>query len=180
MNLACYRISPQRAGVGSVLRWCLDAHQVNRMLVVVRQERWRGGWRPVSPEQHSTTLELFGEFVLSEALCSWWPGTMTKGAGRVFLLRFDDSVIKVASKVGRRFLAWERGCEPPLPEDICLFKTGASHPVLISVTHEGDAWLLTNKEVGLAHVSNSDYELDDIMRSFSRAKFFCRRWRGRK
>jgi hypothetical protein len=125
-------------------------------------------------------LELFGAFVLSEALSSWWPGTITKGAGRVFLLRFDDSVLEVASKVGPRFLAWERGCKPPLPEDICLFKIGASHPILISVTHEGDAWLLTNRTVDLAHVSKSDYELDDIKRSFYRAKFFYRRWRSQK
>lgn len=178
--MSCYRISARNAGIGSVLRWCQVTHQVDRMLVAVRQERWRGSWRPISPKQHSTTLELFGEFVISETLCSWWPGTMTEGAGLVFLIHFNDSVRKIASRVGPRLVAWERGQNPPLPEDICLFKLGASRPVLLSVTHEGDAWLLTNKRVGIAHVSKAEHELDDIMLSFCRAKLFCRRWRGRK
>jgi len=150
------------------------------MLVVVRQERWRGTWRPISPEQHSTTLALFGEFVMSEALCSWWPGTVTKGAGLVFLIRFNDSVREIASQAGPRLLAWERGQHPPLPEDICLFKLGGSHPIMLSVTHEGDAWLLTNKRVDLPHVAKANHELDDIMRSFCRGKLFCRRWRGQQ
>jgi hypothetical protein len=37
---------------------------------------------------------------------------------------------------------WIHNGSRPLPEDLCVFLYGARLPFLVSVTHEGDVWLL--------------------------------------
>lgn len=40
-----------------------------------------------------------------------------------------------------RLSAWTQWHQPPLPEDLCLYRAGDPVPVLVSVTHDGDAWI---------------------------------------
>ena len=40
---------------------------------------------------------------------------------------------------------WKQSNDPPLPEDVCLYREGEDWPVLVSVTHDGDAWLFDDK-----------------------------------
>lgn len=72
--------------------------------------------------------------------------------------------------------------EGPLPEDICLFRLGHPHPIFVSVIHEGDAWLLTNKEPKLLGISlDKQVESRDLRKellAFS-GRYFCRPWRGK-
>lgn len=58
---------------------------------------------------------------------------------------------------------WKQSNDPPLPEDVCLYREGEAWPVLVSVTHDGDAWLYDD-EPGAAFVSVPEIELPRIGR----------------
>jgi len=182
MRVTCYTIQPKQPNVGKVLRWCWEEGKVDRMLLALRLERNRARWQASCPQQYRTTLELFGDSVINEELASGWPGTTLHGApGLVLLVRFDEAIQRIVSKAGPRFSDWMPDEKRSLPEDICLFRVGASCPTLITTTHENDAWLLTEKEVELAGVSKCRAdEAHDVMHSFFDGPWFCRRWRGKK
>lgn len=182
MKTSCYRINTDQANVGEILQWCEGAHQVDRMLLAIRLQCRNGRWRPLSPDQYTRALELFGRFVISEKLVSGWPGNKLRGhPGLVFLVRFDRSVRNIVAEAGPKFCDWVRKDRLVLPEDICLFRAGATHPTLISVTHEGDAWLLTDKRVQMPQiVMATEAELREVSNFIFNGPWFCRKWRGRE
>ena len=63
----------------------------------------------------------------------------------VYEVAFDPSIIETMARLGPRLEDWQMSSSPPLPEDPCLFSRSADWPVLVSVTHEGDAWILSEE-----------------------------------
>ena len=59
-----------------------------------------------------------------------------------------------------------------LPEDICLFKEGDSHPIFVSVTHEEEALVMTDKSSTFKGASISDYQSLDLLAHAGR--YFCK------
>lgn len=61
----------------------------------------------------------------------------------MYEIAFDLSLMEPMARLGPRLSDWQMNSKPPLPEDLCLFNHRADWPVLVSVTHEGDAWILS-------------------------------------
>lgn len=93
-----------------------------------------------------------------------WPGTrLSKGKGRIFVVRFDDETIERIILAEPDLFSWTHQRSPPLPEDMCVFSSGAHYPFLVSVTHESDAWLLTERPVRMGGIAESRFRPDDLM-----------------
>jgi hypothetical protein len=68
-------------------------------------------------------------------------------AGKVYVVDFDRSVLQKMVATEGRLGAWTQWNQPPLPKDICVYRAGDRTPVLVSVTHDGDAWIFHNGDV---------------------------------
>jgi hypothetical protein len=90
---------------------------------------------------------LFGDRLMEKKLVRRWPGTELVGhEGVVFRIAFDPSLVEPMAELGAHLSAWQHSNRPPLPEDPCLYRQGDDWPVLVSVKHEGDAWILSEKK----------------------------------
>ncbi len=101
----------------------------------------------------------------------------------IYILEFNEAVKDLFLSIEPNLRNWRERNRTPLPEDICLFKTGDLHPTLLSALHEGRAWLLTNANPGLKGVSFSKtVRVENLDREFfiSREKHFCKVWRGKQ
>lgn len=137
---------PTSTPIRTLFRWCVEERGVDRLLLSARLEK--GSKEPVllQPEVERIVSSVLGDRILVRKLVSKWPGTELIGhVGMVYEVEFDDSVIEGMARVGARLEAWQMANDPPLPEDPCLFRQTAEWPVLVSVTHEGDAWILTEE-----------------------------------
>lgn len=131
----------------------------------------------------STRFErLLGPHVRECFLASGWPGTeLFRQASLVYMLTFNENVKDLVVQVEPNLNKWN-AFDAGLPEDLCLFRLGEPHPIFISVTHEGLAWLLTNKKPTLQGVSLEKVVDSEKLRHESMAfpgKYFCRPWRGK-
>jgi len=182
MKITCWNVDLRIVSSVGLLEWCLREHGVDRMLVAVRLEKSRARWMPMNPEASDRLERLFSPHIRERFLASGWPGNeMFRHPGFVYLLEFGTAVKDLVLRVEPNLHKWHID-DGPLPEDICLFRLGDPHPIFVSVIHEGDAWLLTNKEPQLRGIS-----LDKVINSKNLrkellafpGKYFCRPWRGK-
>ncbi len=130
----------------TILQWSVKDKDVDRLLLSARLDKERKKPVLLRPTLDRTIEQLFGERVLERRLVRRWPGTELYGHnGLVFLIAFDAALIKPMVEIGERLSNWRHNNNPPLPEDPCLFRQGDDWPVLISVTHERDAWILSDE-----------------------------------
>ncbi|MBI3417079.1 MAG: hypothetical protein HY043_17440 [Verrucomicrobia bacterium] len=176
MHPSSWRIDHRVADLDAVTKWCHQREKVNRVLFSIRVEKQRGSWVPMSPTQLFATQKLLRDYIVDCFLASGWPGSRIFGApALIFVAQFHLEVQKLIVKYGPRFSDW---MDPHLPEDLCLFRVGSTHPTLVSVTHECDAWLITQRPARLMGITQSD-ELPELEQFIFKGKHFCRHWRGK-
>lgn len=110
----------------------------------------------MEPRLEQTVTSLFGDRLLARKLARKWPGTELIGHdGMVFVIAFDSSLIDPMCELGEFLGDWLHSRASPLPEDPCLYKQGDDCPVLVSVTHEKEAWILSNTKPSFCPKANS-------------------------
>lgn len=117
----------------------------------------------------------FGEFILDRLMVTAWPGTeLINQPARVFVLEFNKKTVDTLITTEARLDRWRHSHTPPLPEDLCIFKSGDDHPMLITVAHEGFGWFIGDLRpfhgATLAHNVHSE-------KLFYQGKYFCKRWK---
>ncbi len=164
------RVQPSR----ELLSWCLNQHNIDRMLVVLGMEQQQGNRYFTQRELKHLPKTLFGPNVLEDLRASEWPGTkLIGGAAHVFLVKFDESIAEVILRTEPDLTKWLYRSNRPLPEDMCLFNSSADSPTLISVTHEKLYWIITEQKPKLAGVRESKMRPEEL---YWRGKYFCRPW----
>ncbi|GIV06179.1 MAG: hypothetical protein KatS3mg016_1754 [Fimbriimonadales bacterium] len=105
-------------------------------LLVVRPEI------PLSPYGQETLQELEQDIVIQEARQEW-PGTRLYGGNAtVYLVRLSSRSLEILCQRADRLYEWS---QPLLPEDLCLMRT-ETEPLLVSISHERDAYLLLSDD----------------------------------
>jgi len=135
---------PSNARMEEVLRWCVRRKRADRLLLVAQLKDVRQ--RVLSDASVETVVEnLFGETVLKRRLARRWPGTeLSDSKALVYVIAFNETFIQPMVELGPLLSDWKHSHQPPMPEDPCLFRHGDEWPVFVSVTHEGDAWALSD------------------------------------
>jgi len=137
---------PTSTPIRALFEWCSQAKGVDRLLLSARLEKESKEPILLEPEVENTVSSVFGDKVLARKLARKWPGTELIGhPGMVYEIAFVSSLIDRMERIGPRLADWQMSSRPPLPEDPCLFSSEAEWPVLVSVTHEGDAWILSEE-----------------------------------
>ncbi len=176
-NINCWEIDVRQVPLATVLNWCQRHHQVDRLLLGIRMTpgRKKGAKQRVSsPAQLENAYRYFASSVLTVYSVNGWPPNRFSGGHQPVLeIELNDKVIETCLKIGPNLGCWtDWNDEFPLPEDPCLFKAGAKYPNLVTVAHEKEAWLLTDKKVDLAGVTlNSSVKAKDL---FFDGKCFCK------
>jgi hypothetical protein len=148
-----------------VLEWCIHEKGVDRLLLSARLDQDKEEEVLLNPSIDQVVARVFGERVLERRLARSWPGTVLIGHfGVVYVIDFDLSLIVPMIELGPLLSDWRHWREdkkPRLPEDPCLYKLGDDWPVLVSVTHEGDAWIVSENRPPFCH-EESDLALEDL------------------
>lgn len=185
MKLTVWTVNLDTVSMRRLLEWCLREHKVDRMLLVVpsRSKKHKGKWEPLVPGVRERTEALFGPYIREKFLAAAWPGRgVGPPPGLVYVLEVNPVVKELMLKTEPKLKRWLISREPPLPEDICLFKMGERHPILVTIIHEEDAWLVTMKQPRLRGVSfEKAIKIEDLQRECLgyKDKYFCQEWRGR-
>ena len=178
MTLTCWEADAREVSLSETVRWCLEHHGVDRMLVALRLEQVGNKWRYEEPKAAEFFESQFGPYILTKFQVAEWPGTKLIGhPGLVYVLAFNEEVKELVLRVQSSLAKWEDGEDPPLPEDICLFKESASHPVLVSRTHDLVAWLISDTEPNLQGFKKSTIPPAKL---FPTGRHFCRRYKPTK
>lgn len=134
---------PISTPIRTLFKWCAEEKGADRLLLSARLEKESEEPVLVEPDVEAIVFRVFGDRILARKLASSWPGTELIGhAGMVYEIAFDLSLIEPMARVGGRLEDWRTSKDPHLPEDPCLFNHAAEWPVLLSVTHEREAWIL--------------------------------------
>lgn len=145
----CWDVS-RTASVETLLTWCLDVRKVDRLLLATRLDKESPTATLLEPDVESSVHDLFSDRLLEVSLATAWPGTQLIGhAGKVYLVEFDRTVLRRMVAAENRLGAWTQWNKPPLPEDVCVYRAGDAAPVLVSVTHDNDAWIFHNEDVSV-------------------------------
>jgi len=105
-------------------------------LLVVRRDL------PLSSYGHETLRELEQDIMMKEERQEW-PGTrLLNDSATVYLMRLTANSLGVLCNRASRLYEWE---QPFLPEDLCLMRS-VSEPMLVSISHEKDAYLLLSED----------------------------------
>lgn len=97
---------------------------------------------PLSSYGRETLHELEQDIVIQEARQEW-PGTrLYSGCATVYLIRLTRSALETLCSKAHRLYEWE---QPLLPEDLCLMRDEVE-PMLVSISHERDAYLLLSED----------------------------------
>jgi hypothetical protein len=140
-NTRCWDVSGE-ASLHEISAWCLRARRVDRLMVAVRPYIDREDRVEYDTRVEESVFRIFGSGVIRSAYATAWPGTeLTEHLGKVYVVKFDADVEQRISKEMNHLSGWTQRSNPPLPEDLCLYREGESWPVLVSVTNDGDAWL---------------------------------------
>jgi hypothetical protein len=130
---------------------------VDRLLVAARLDTDEVTPTLLSPGVDQQVQDLFGPSVLERRYAEEWPGTQLIGhQGVVWTVAYSERLFAPMIAAANLLRSWRHSHNPPLPEDICLFRQGDSLPVLVSVTHEEEAWLITDREVDLPGAEAAD------------------------
>ncbi|MBA3241726.1 MAG: hypothetical protein H0T60_10920 [Acidobacteria bacterium] len=174
MKLTCWGADTRVVSLGEVMSWCLLQHHVDRMLVALRLEQHGNKWRYANEAAGESVKALFAPFILTGFQASEWPGTQLVGhPGFVYVLNFDEAVKNIVLATQPSLDKWGHSEDLPLPEDICLFKEADSHPILVSRTHDLDAWLITDKEPTLQGFAKTNIPPGNM---FPEGRFFCKKY----
>ena len=153
---------PVRTPLSKVFEWCLQERASDRLLcsaTTMADNQTLG-----KPSVENIVTSLFGTRLIEKKLVRRWPGTTLKlDKSMVFLVDFDSSLIKPMARLGRRIEDWRHVHEPPLPEDLCLFQQGDEWPVLVSVTHEREAWIISKERPHFCLKAPTDLKPDELM-----------------
>jgi hypothetical protein len=133
-----------------VLEWCIRQNRVDTLLVTSRPSGNKQEGFSLDPSVEGTVQSIFGSKVVESFLATAWPGTelitpngrRRRHVGKVYVIRFDEAVMKKMVAVENELFRWLHSSQS-LPEDICVFRSGARLPLLSSVTHERDAFILS-------------------------------------
>lgn len=175
--MLCWDINLREVPLRDVIKLTLQVQSVDRMMFVIPLERANRNWKPRN-ESLIDILHQYEPNLIDMFLASGWPGSdYMSHPGLVCVFAFNQAVISQMLKVRRNLSRWTIGDSPPLPEDICFFKSGASIPTFASCTHEGEGWLL----------SKEDYPILGIARRVAtremfifKDRAFCRLWNDQK
>jgi hypothetical protein len=152
------------ARLTDLLTWSLQMHSVDRLLVTARLTHDKKQQSLMKPSVEKAVDSIFGSRILEKKLVSRWPGTKLIGhQGVVYVIAFDDSLIRPMAAAGRLLFDWVHRHDPPLPEDICLFRQGADWPALVSVTHELDGWVFSEEAPAFCKKKPTDFNQVDFM-----------------
>lgn len=143
-----------------LLTWCLDTRGADRIVVVAPVDPDSDDLALLKPAVETRVYELLGDRLLSSAYCSAWPGTvLSSHVGLVWTARFDMTLMKRMVRAQGALSGWKVSAKPPLPEDICLYRHGDRFPILVTVSREGDGWLLHRGRIEDALALPSDCPL---------------------
>jgi len=156
---------PAQVPIVEVFEWCYKERQVDRLLLSARSELdKRKGLVLRRPSIEGLIAALFDERVLERKWVRKWPGSeLVNAKAVVYLISFDASLIKHMAEVGERLEDWRHARQPPLPEDPCLFRDGDEWPVLVSVTHERDAWILSEERPSFCLKEPFEFDPDSLL-----------------
>lgn len=153
----------------------------DRLLFVTRLWRKRRAWIPDSAELLNSIYGLFNENIIDSYLVSKWPGTRLIGhPGRVFIVKLDRNVVsRIVAEEGR-LTGWLQSDEPPLPEDLCVFKSGANWPFMVTTTHEEEGWFFGESNLRLPGLTYSKLTIEFMRQHgwLGNDSNFCERWQG--
>lgn len=170
-----WELDARAASLGEITSWCLRERGVDRMLVALRLERRGNKWRYASPAAGERVTLLFGPHIITGFQASEWLGTQLSGhPGYVYVIRFDEDVRDGVVNTEPSLDKWLHNRPDPLPEDICLFNEADPNPALVSVTHEGRAWLISDHTPAIAGIHPSKFRLDEL---FPSTRYFCRKYK---
>lgn len=156
--------------LGELLTFCRKEFAVDRLLVIARMDT-KG--RYLSSNITHSIKEIFGHNIIDNFLASGWPGTELIGhVSRVFVIEFSELVQQSITEKDDQLFSWTHHNRPPLPEDLCLFRQGGAFPNLISVTHEDEAWLISDKKIQFQGAHKTKVKLSDLL--VFDGKYFCK------
>jgi len=83
-------------------------------------------------------------FLIKKYKSSEWPGTKLIGhEATIYVLHYNKETITILKKYTNSLFEW---IQPNLPEDICFLDEN-ENAILITITHEKDAFVEANKEI---------------------------------
>lgn len=159
-------VLPARTPLAQVFEWCWRERKVDRLLLsaVADVDRKTKGLVPRKSSIDATIASLFGERLIERKFVRRWPGTtLSYDKAIVYLIAFEPCLIKPMAALGRKVEDWRHTHQPPLPEDPCLFRQGDEWPVLVSVTHERDAWILSEARPPFCLKKPFDFEPENLL-----------------
>lgn len=134
------------AAMKPVLHWC-SRRGANRMLLAARFDDEVGRSR-TDRRLRSSISRIFGERILETWQTSAWPGTrLMDSTAIVIIVAFDSTLVEPMCRLEPCLSEWNHSHPLRLPEDPCVFRKGDRWPLLVSVTHEMDAWVLSDEKV---------------------------------
>jgi hypothetical protein len=152
---ACWE-NPGEVFLSEVLEWCLQKFRVDTLLVTSRASGASRGKRSFDPAVERNAKSIFGKNLITQFHASGWPGTrLVRHTARVYVVRFDAALMRRLVTVENKLFNWTHHPKH-LPEDICVFRNGSRLPVLVSVTHEGDAFILSDRRSSPPGFERSD------------------------
>lgn len=138
--LKSWRIS-ETVSLREMLEWAVEKRGADRALVVGRLDFDLEPPTLFEPAVEDSAHAIFRNKLLRSVYCSAWPGSRLAGGyyAKIYIGQVDRSVIDRMVSAEERWTEWvnSRG----LPEDFCFWKHGSSAPLIVTVTHERDAWL---------------------------------------
>ncbi|HXB58338.1 MAG TPA: hypothetical protein VNU95_02180 [Candidatus Acidoferrales bacterium] len=171
-----WRIDLNSISLETILNWGLKKRGANRMLMVLRMQGNRGRWYMDSHSAENWITRNLDQFLIDKFLARGWPGVLlTESPAVVFVFRFTNDVKDIILDKEPKLENWTHWRKPPLPEDICLFQSGGELPVFMSVTHEKDAWLISETRPRLKGLSADFSSAKDSF--IFNGKYFCLPWK---
>jgi hypothetical protein len=152
MAYTCWEIDVSSVLLQRLLEWCLHYERIDHMLFGIRMciDTKHGRKRvPCKASQIRVAFEHFGKAVDAVYSVRGWPGTEFYSPSPLLKLTLSTEILNTIVRLGPYLNCWTSRSEPPLPEDICLYREGARFPAVVTVAHEDRSWLITNKNVDL-------------------------------
>jgi hypothetical protein len=159
MDETCWDVQPETS-IGEITEWCLVHRDVNRVFVVARPDQANPG-KLTEPRVEKAVEKIFGKKVLRALWAAAWAGTklFRKRSAKIWIIEFDGEVRDRMMAAESSLAGWVHAKERPLPEDVCLYRSGDPLPTFVSVTHEPEAWLFDASADGARFVERAERPL---------------------
>jgi hypothetical protein len=155
----------------SLVDWCFDHEAVSHILVSAQLDANRVEY--LFPPVEQSLNALFDGYCVESFNATAWPANrLTSHVARIFVSELDRSLADRLCRIGPLLKDWRHNSEPALPEDVCLLRLESNHPALLSCTHHGDAWIVTDNDVNIQGATSSDFSVEELM--IPQGRFFCR------